>query len=386
MGNRSQRLAACVGIVVAWFVANDARAFFPPFDCVIGGVGYYRDTVNPANPCQHCVAGPAWSPRTGVACNDGQFCTEADRCSAAGVCVGVARSCDDGVGCTHDVCVEASDSCRSTIASGCHIGGACVPAGAPDPANPCLACVPSVSATSYSAAVAGTACDDGSFCTTGDACDGAGHCGSTPRDCSDGLTCTTDACDEAADACTSTLASGCLIAGACIEAGARDGECHACLPETSPADFSYSPSDVCDSDGDTFYDLDEPTGDTDGDGLHDAFDADDDEDGIPTAHEAEDGDEDGAPDAYQVRLVTDVAYGASTPRRDSFGDGGVRGATIHTVTLAREFASSTMHVGSDEASCAIASQRGSAPYAAFALLGLAAWLRRSVKRNRHVQP
>ena len=69
--------------------------------------------------------------KDGSTCTDGVLCTKDDTCTA-GVCKGVAYSCDDGAPCTADQCDGA----------GC----------------------------GHTAAAAGTACDDGQPCTANDTC------------------------------------------------------------------------------------------------------------------------------------------------------------------------------------------------------------------------
>jgi len=148
-----------------------------------------------------CRFPPWWT-----SCEDGAFCTTADRGSGAGACAGVARVCDDGLACTADSCDEAADRCATT----------------PRPA--------------------GTACDDSSRCTTMDRCNGAGLCAGTTVTCpDDGLACTTHACSPATGVCGATVVAGCLIGGACIADGALDpaNPCAACDPRVSRT--AYSP-------------------------------------------------------------------------------------------------------------------------------------------------
>ena len=67
-------------------------------------------------------------------CEDGTPCTSADKCSSGGACVGTAKDCDDGNGCTSDFC--------NPITVGC----------------------------SHIAVANFTACNDNSVCTSGDTC------------------------------------------------------------------------------------------------------------------------------------------------------------------------------------------------------------------------
>ncbi|MDQ3030812.1 MAG: hypothetical protein M3Y87_00180 [Myxococcota bacterium] len=207
--------------------------------CLIASMCVPAGALDPSNACMACqpaISGIAYTPlAAGTTCDDAMFCTVADACDGAGACGGGARDCSDAIDCTTDACDEATSMCTHTTGTSCVIGGACVAEGTRDPANDCLACQPAIDASAYTALASGTGCDDGAFCTDVDACDGAGACAGAARDCGDGLECTTDACDEDADACTTTLASGCQIDGACVAEGATDpaDPCRRCDPTMS---------------------------------------------------------------------------------------------------------------------------------------------------------
>lgn len=71
----------------------------------------------------------------GVACDDGQFCSDSDKC-ANGACVGTAKSCDDGNLCTLDGC--SGTSCKHWAAPmgvQCGVGEYCLD-GACEPCTP----------------------------------------------------------------------------------------------------------------------------------------------------------------------------------------------------------------------------------------------------------
>lgn len=151
-----------------------------PGSCFIGGACWASGIPNPANPCQDCnptSSATSWSNRpAGFACDaDGNGCTAGDACSGTGVCTtGPAVNCDDGRYCTNDSCISTgptSYSCSFQVTPGsCLIAGACWAGGAPNPANPCQACNPSVSATAWTNLPAGTVCGPGQ------ACNGSGTC------------------------------------------------------------------------------------------------------------------------------------------------------------------------------------------------------------------
>jgi hypothetical protein len=96
----------------------------------------------------------------GSTCNDGLFCTVAEKCNATGVCTGgTPMDCSaSGNQCNTASCDEAADTCKGT------------------PLN-------------------GNACNDGSSCTTNDTCN-AGTCTGT-MSCDDGNPCTVDSCSGA---------------------------------------------------------------------------------------------------------------------------------------------------------------------------------------------
>ncbi len=86
-----------------------------------------------------CEVGPV---EDGTRCDDGLFCTATDHC-AEGSCAGTGSPCADG-----EVCDEDADACGS--GAGCRIGDTDYAAGATNPANTCLACLPARSTTGWS--------------------------------------------------------------------------------------------------------------------------------------------------------------------------------------------------------------------------------------------
>jgi hypothetical protein len=164
--------------------------------CNIGGTCVQPGTVNPADPCQVCnplQSKTQWVLQNGLACDDGDACTVADKCTsgtckgklmdcsakdsqcaqgqcANGLCFAAAKAgaCSDGNQCTqNDTCIDGVckgvDKDCSALNDKCSIGvcqlGQCTQA-------PKLG-----------------ACDDGDPCTVGDSCAGGG-CKGTPMDCS----------------------------------------------------------------------------------------------------------------------------------------------------------------------------------------------------------
>ncbi len=98
-------------------------------------------------------------------CDDGVFCNGPENFSG-GACQSGANPCSDGVPCTTDACVEATDSCTFT------------------PNHPI--------------------CSDGLFCNGSEVCDPVLNCRPGVVPCNDGIACTVDGCVEASDSCTNT--------------------------------------------------------------------------------------------------------------------------------------------------------------------------------------
>ena len=88
-----------------------------------------------------------------------------------------ATICDDGVGCTADVCEGASGCVNALAEDYCVIGDTCYPSDGLNPANTCESCQPAVSTDAWSILDGGT-CNDGDECTDNDTCS-AGTCSGT---------------------------------------------------------------------------------------------------------------------------------------------------------------------------------------------------------------
>lgn len=183
-----------------------------PFDdCVIDGVCYDEDDLNPENPCQACVpdlSTTTWSNvPEGTACGSAADtdCDSPDACDGLGVCE-VNHKPDD-IPCTDDGNVCSMDFCQSGLCTHppepagltcgdptntdcdnpdtCDGGGSCVDnfEGAgfacgdsnndqcdnPDTCNGSGSCLDNFE-------TAGTPCNDGDVCSGSDACDGGGAC------------------------------------------------------------------------------------------------------------------------------------------------------------------------------------------------------------------
>ena len=133
---------------------------------------------DPANGCLYTFA------NKGLPCDDADLCTEQDNCNSVGQCVGLAKKCDDGNGCT-------LDGCKSTV--GCTATPVADKTPCEADANLCTADLCSSGKCQLGAT---KPCDDGVACTV-NSCDKAtGNCVYTPDNaaCNDGNACTTDTC------------------------------------------------------------------------------------------------------------------------------------------------------------------------------------------------
>ena len=206
--------------------------------CVAAAAADYDD----GNPCtqDYCDQGKEVVHKAiadlSLSCDDGDVCTEGDAC-IGGKCLGSPKSCDDGFGCTFDVCDKAKGCVHSPKPGVC------------DDGDPCSkdACDPAVGCT-VTGDVIGASCDDGNACTKDEICGPGGACaGGTPTcackvdaDCANSDLCRPTAClagfcqVEAAKAVTCTDAGDTVCAkntcdptsGVCKPAAAKDGlEC-----------------------------------------------------------------------------------------------------------------------------------------------------------------
>ncbi|MCA9610729.1 MAG: putative metal-binding motif-containing protein, partial [Myxococcales bacterium] len=172
-------------------------------------------------------------------CDDGLLCTGVEACVDGSCQAGTPLTCDDGIDCTLDECVEAIGACQSTpdstrcgaglmclVGVGCDVVTCTSDADCDDrrPCNGAETCVDGTCAPGPR-----PLCDDGIDCTVDECIDDAGGCVFTPNDsicddrvfcngaercratigclpamplrCDDGIDCTMDRCDEATRSC-----------------------------------------------------------------------------------------------------------------------------------------------------------------------------------------
>ena len=161
----------------------------------------------------------------------------------------------------------------------CTIGGQIFANGDVNPSNPCEACNPLVSATSYTALPNGSSCDDSDACTIADSCQ-AGSCTGTVETCNDNNPCTDETCDSVmgclfltapndgdtclddGETCTNDVClngicdhpidnNSCFIGATCYSEGGSEpnSPCMQCAPGTSKTSFTAASAGATCDDG-----------------------------------------------------------------------------------------------------------------------------------------
>ncbi len=203
---------------------------------------------NACNGLEMCAFGVC---QGGVApvCDDLDKCTT-DSCEPAGGCEHIASpaACNDGLPCTTDSC--GKNQCTNALQPYyCLVGGLCVPAGAENPADACLKCIPNASTNSWTYIGDGAGCGIGKVCYNKVYCDhatqcagkqcGSDGCGGTCGSCGQGYTCQLGLCQAqpCVPACTGKQCGpdGCGgVCGKCPSGHvcAADGQCF-CVPDCS---------------------------------------------------------------------------------------------------------------------------------------------------------
>jgi hypothetical protein len=235
------------------------EAFCDPFKgCTVNYSSAACDDGNACTASDTCDGkGACIGTVTTANCDDGNACT-ADSCDSEGACTHVTApdgtqckggecasegfvgaqvcmfgscalppavtSCDDGQGCTTDLCNPIQGCLHANNTNGCDDGNACTTgdtctlgacAGGSvncDDSNACSndSCEPGSGCKHDLAGAAGNGCSDGSVCTTQDVCNDAGSCvGGAFADCNDNNGCTTDSCDAITGCVHQANAIGC---------------------------------------------------------------------------------------------------------------------------------------------------------------------------------
>ncbi len=154
------------------------------------------------NPCTDniCTAsGCIFVPNHGL-CDNNVFCDGVEVCDPVLGCIdGPDPSCDDGVGCTGDICNVFYDACEYTPSDiWCNDSATC----STEVCDPVFGEIGSGCLRTFD----DSACDDGLWCTGVDTCDPANSaiasgCVISLIPCIDGVDCTDDDCDEATQTC-----------------------------------------------------------------------------------------------------------------------------------------------------------------------------------------
>ena len=154
--------------------------------CNINGACYVAGINKPGDTCQTCAAANPtnWSPKgsTGT-CDDSNPCTPNDLCmtiTGAPTCSGNGVACNDGNACTDDACDNLTAKCTFT---------------------------PNTSA-----------CNDNDFCTKGDFCDQGTCYAGGGNFCDDANPCTLDTCAAGGSCTFSNVAFGTACQGAAAQA------------------------------------------------------------------------------------------------------------------------------------------------------------------------
>jgi hypothetical protein len=190
--------------------------------------------------CQKTNGACQFEPNLGDPCEDGSNCTIGDSCMDGSCRPGPKKACEDGNPCTSDLCDEASGECGFNAADGsCDDGDKCTQAdkcadgkcksGVPipcDDGNSCTndSCDPKTGQCLATAVFDGLECADAQPCTQGDMCK-AGKCiAGVAVTCNDGNPCTADVCDSKTGKCTFQPQSnkacddgnGCTVGDICV--------------------------------------------------------------------------------------------------------------------------------------------------------------------------
>jgi len=172
--------------------------------------------TRPGTPSDGGDAGDGSTGDAGAGCttaadcvDDGIFCNGTLDCLEGRCVAAPAPDCGDGVGCTQDECLAATDMCQNTpIDSECPMGTVCVAGqGCRVPA-----------ACEFDADCGG----DGVFCNGDEVCIDSLCVSPDMRDCADTNNCTVDECVEASMMCMSTPADYLTDPLHCGPTGAND--------------------------------------------------------------------------------------------------------------------------------------------------------------------
>jgi hypothetical protein len=180
-----------------------------PPPCVIDGLLYHYGTLNPANACEVCQGGSAWSESTELVCGEGN------------------QNCCNGACCQPGACCTAEGSCGFDACEpeGCTIDGTQYEDGTLNPGNVCQICQVNLSTTSWTPRFATCGPTDQQFCCGGVCCQ-LGAC-----------------CNEGA--CDLSICPTCVIGGVLIFYGELNpaNRCEVCAGDINK--FSWTRIENC---------------------------------------------------------------------------------------------------------------------------------------------
>lgn len=181
----------------------------------------------------------------GTACDDGDACTDNDVCAADGTCAGTAKTCDDGLTCTNDACVDGA--CTNTLIANFCVAGegtVCVAVGSADPTNGCRVCTAGATAPAFEKRVDGFSCSDGNACTTADTCADGVCAGGAALVCTSNDPCVSRTCNPQSGCVSEPTTVACDDGDPCTVGDA----CNSGLCAAGTAAFDCNDNDPCTND------------------------------------------------------------------------------------------------------------------------------------------
>jgi hypothetical protein len=196
---------------------NGAETCDPVSDCQLGTDPCEDNVVCTVDVCDE-VADTCSNTPDDAFCDDGLFCNGAEFCDPVSDCQPGTDPCEDNVGCTVDICDDLADTCTNTADDTiCDDGLFCNGAETCDAVLDCQPgfdpCDDGVGCTDDICDEVGdacghqpndTLCDDGLFCNGAETCDAVLDCQPGTDPCEDNVGCTVDVCDEALNTCSNT--------------------------------------------------------------------------------------------------------------------------------------------------------------------------------------
>ncbi len=202
--------------------------------CRVGACAGDPLDCDDGNPCTDdtCSGGACDNTPNDNPCSDGDECTTGDTCDKGACVADQAANCDDGNICTIDGCDALAGCFNLPTENPCCVGlnSIC------DDGDPCTSdlCDPEGGDCVYQLNAA--RCDDQSACTTGDTCQ-QGRCQGAPVICDDDNVCTDDRCNDTLGCVASPLSEGacddgvqCTLGDACVQGVCR-GDASGCVCE-----------------------------------------------------------------------------------------------------------------------------------------------------------